>query len=260
MLRPAPSWPRQPACLSRSAASRNWDYRYVWVRDAAFTIALLRLGFTSEADAFMQFIFKHATTFEAGASGPMQIMYGIDGRAGLPERELPPPLGHFGSRPVRIGNGTDRPASARHLQRAHGLGLPLRRLVPAHLERPLKTITTRADWLSDHWDQPDSIWETRGGPGSSCTHSSCAGWRWSGRSGWPTARPARQPGTLAARSRRDLPAAGPRLVIRAPGVRPIRRCRGPGRIRLLMPLVKFISPTDPRWLSTLGNADRQPGV
>jgi GH15 family glucan-1,4-alpha-glucosidase len=59
---------------------RNWDYRYVWVRDAAFCVyALLRLGFTGEADAFVQFL-RHATTSQLSASGPMQVMYGIDGR------------------------------------------------------------------------------------------------------------------------------------------------------------------------------------
>jgi GH15 family glucan-1,4-alpha-glucosidase len=69
---------------------RNWDYRYVWVRDAAFCVyALLRLGFASEADAFVRFILRHATAGGAGASGAMQLMYGIDGRTGLPERELP---------------------------------------------------------------------------------------------------------------------------------------------------------------------------
>lgn len=66
---------------------RNWDYRYVWVRDAAFCVyALLRLGFTSEADAFMRFILRHAPAREAGAPGPMQVMYSIDGRTDLPAR------------------------------------------------------------------------------------------------------------------------------------------------------------------------------
>ena len=145
---------------------RNWDYRYVWVRDAAFCIyALLRLGFTSEADAFMQFMFKHATTLEAGASGPMQVMYGIDGRTDLPERELPHLAGHLGSRPVRIGN-----AAAEQLQLdIYGELMDsvylyddwYQPVSSAHWE----TITSRAEWLCDHWDQPDEgIWETRGGP------------------------------------------------------------------------------------------------
>jgi GH15 family glucan-1,4-alpha-glucosidase len=86
--------------------SRNWDYRYTWIRDAAFSLyALLRLGFTDEAGAFMQWLegrFRHAADRD---SGPLQIMYGIDGREDLPEEELPHLEGYRGSAPVRIGNG-----------------------------------------------------------------------------------------------------------------------------------------------------------
>jgi GH15 family glucan-1,4-alpha-glucosidase len=86
--------------------ARNWDYRYTWMRDAAFTLyALLRLGFTEEAGAFMQWLerrFRHAGDRE---SGPLQIMYGVDGRKDLPEEELSHLEGYMGSAPVRIGNG-----------------------------------------------------------------------------------------------------------------------------------------------------------
>jgi hypothetical protein len=86
--------------------ARNWDYRYTWMRDAAFTLyALLRLGFTEEAGAFMQWLerrFRHAADRE---SGPLQIMYGVDGREDLPEEELSHLEGYMGSAPVRIGNG-----------------------------------------------------------------------------------------------------------------------------------------------------------
>jgi GH15 family glucan-1,4-alpha-glucosidase len=85
--------------------TRNWDYRYTWMRDAAFTLyALLRLGFTEEAGAFLGWLegrVRHAADRE---SGPLQIMYGIDGREDLPEAELSHLEGYMGSAPVRIGN------------------------------------------------------------------------------------------------------------------------------------------------------------
>jgi GH15 family glucan-1,4-alpha-glucosidase len=86
--------------------ARNWDYRYTWMRDAAFTLyGRLRLGFTEEAGAFMHWLegrFRYASDCE---SGPLQIMYGIDGREDLPEEELSHLEGYMGSAPVRIGNG-----------------------------------------------------------------------------------------------------------------------------------------------------------
>jgi GH15 family glucan-1,4-alpha-glucosidase len=83
---------------------RNWDYRYTWIRDSAFTLyALLRLGFTGEAGAFMDFLASLCT--QGDPDRPLQIMYGIDGRKTLTEETLDHLDGYRGSRPVRIGNG-----------------------------------------------------------------------------------------------------------------------------------------------------------
>ena len=87
---------------------RNWDYRYVWIRDAAFCVyALLRLGFDDEATAFMNFLTRCATP-DRSPDGPLQVMYGIDGRMDVAERELPALEGYRRSAPVRVGNGAAR--------------------------------------------------------------------------------------------------------------------------------------------------------
>ena len=85
---------------------RNWDYRYTWIRDAAFSLyALLRLGFTEEAAAFGRLADRPVPREAKGESGPLQIMYAIDGARDLEEQILDHLEGYRGSAPVRIGNG-----------------------------------------------------------------------------------------------------------------------------------------------------------
>ncbi|KAL1840638.1 hypothetical protein VTJ49DRAFT_246 [Mycothermus thermophilus] len=84
---------------------RNWDYRFSWVRDASFTIyILLRLGFREEADAYMGFISERFVQSRV-ADGGLPIMFTIRGETDIPERELSHLDGYRGSKPVRIGNG-----------------------------------------------------------------------------------------------------------------------------------------------------------
>jgi len=90
--------------------TRNWDYRFTWIRDASFTLyALIRLGFTDEANAYMEFIFRRLE--DKNPDGSLNIMYSIHGGKDLEETELTHLDGHKGSKPVRIGNG-----AATHLQ------------------------------------------------------------------------------------------------------------------------------------------------
>ncbi|KXN85060.1 hypothetical protein AN958_11733 [Leucoagaricus sp. SymC.cos] len=84
--------------------TRNWDYRYSWIRDSSFTLyALIRLGFTEEANAYLEFIFERLR--DKNPDGSLQIMYTIHGEKEIPEIELTHMDGHKGSKPVRIGNG-----------------------------------------------------------------------------------------------------------------------------------------------------------
>jgi GH15 family glucan-1,4-alpha-glucosidase len=235
--------------------ARNWDYRYTWMRDAAFSLyALLRLGFSDEAAAFMAWLegrFRHAQERD---SGPLQIMYGIDGREDLPEEELGHLEGYEGSAPVRIGN-----AAATQLQLdIYGELMDALYLCNKY-GRPIFhdgwiELTRNLEWLIEHWDQPDEgIWETRGGR-RDYTFSRLMSWVAMERA----IRIARQ---------RGLPAD----LVRWTSVRDriyhqvMARGWDPARgafvqhyatdvldaSLLLMPLCKFIAPTDPRWLSTL---------
>src|SRR4051794_5682149 len=84
--------------------SRNWDYRYTWVRDGSFSVgALLGLGFTEEAAVFGDWL-RQRVEEHADGSGPLRIMYRVDGSSDLVEETLDHLDGYRGSRPVRIGN------------------------------------------------------------------------------------------------------------------------------------------------------------
>ncbi|MCD7440945.1 glycoside hydrolase family 15 protein [Streptomyces lincolnensis] len=234
---------------------RNWDYRYVWVRDAAFCVyALLRLGFTDEAEAFMRFVTQHVSPGDGKPSGPLQIMYGIDGRTDLTERELGHLEGHQGSAPVRIGN-----AAADQLQLdIYGALIDSIYLydkwAKAISSDQWDDVCALVDWVCEHWDQPDEgIWETRGGR-KNFLYSRLMCWV------------AIERGIRMA-TRRGLPADLARWQATRDTIYRRIHSRGWSEERqafvqhedgdvldaavLMMPLTKFIAPTDPKWLSTL---------
>lgn len=142
--------------------TRNWDYRASWIRDSSFTLyALIRLGFTQEANAYLEFIFDRLR--DKNPDGSLQIMYTIHGGKDLPEIELSHLDGHKGSKPVRIGNG-----AANHTQLDIYGELMDCIYLGQKFGRPLGydtwvLVRDLVDYVVDHCREPDlSIWEVRG--------------------------------------------------------------------------------------------------
>ena len=142
---------------------RNWDYRYTWIRNAAFTVyGFIRLGLTREADHFMDWL--EARAYEEASDGSLQVVYGINGEHQLPEVELTHLEGYKGSSPVRIGN-----AASNQLQLdiygemmdtvylSNKYGKPISYDLWQHLTRHL-------EYVRNNWHRKDDgIWEVRGG-------------------------------------------------------------------------------------------------
>jgi GH15 family glucan-1,4-alpha-glucosidase len=238
--------------------TRNWDYRYTWIRDASFTIyALMRLGYTQEAGAFNSWIEQRCA--ELNPDGSLQIMYGIDGRHELTEEILPHLRGHQGSAPVRIGN-----AAYRQLQLdIHGelidsvylydkWGQPISHDLWTNLLRLI-------NWVAKNWERPDEgIWEVRGGA-QEFLYSRVMCWVAIDR-GIRLARKRSFPAPLGDWiNTRDRIYQDVFTNFWHPDLKAFVQHKGSSTLDaacLLMPLVKFISPTDPRWLSTLRAVDR----
>ncbi len=232
---------------------RNWDYRYTWIRDSAFTVyAFLRLGFTHEAERFMHFISTLCTT--PGPDGSLQIMYGIDGRKHLTEETLDHLDGYLGSKPVRIGNG----AHAQLQLDIYGELLDSAYLFNKH-GSPIsydmwQSLRALIDWVCDNWRRKDEgVWEVRGGQ-QHFVYSKLMCWVALDRG-------------IRLAQRRSFPADLVRWqVVRDEiheeimtlGWSAERRAfvqhygsRALDAANLMMPLTLFVSPTDPRMLDTL---------
>lgn len=146
---------------------RNWDYRYTWIRDAAFTLyAFLRIGFTDEARAFIDFL-TNLCRLDAAGEGPLQIMYGIDGKTELTEQTLDHLEGYRASAPVRVGNGAyDQLQLDIYGELIDAIYLHDKYGVPVSYET-WQSVRHFANWVCDHWtDTDEGIWEVRGGPQS----------------------------------------------------------------------------------------------
>ncbi len=251
---PTSSLPEDPQ------GARNWDYRFTWIRDAAFTLyGLMRIGFTDEAAQFMQWL--EARCAEMNEDGSLQIMYGVDGRKELTEETLDHLEGYMGSRPVRVGN-----AAAGQLQLDiygelmdsvylyNKYGTPISYDLWAHLRRLV-------DWVCDNWQRADEgVWEVRSGR-QHFVYSKLMCWVALDRA-------------LRLADKRSFPADRSRWLrcrdsiyeeIMAKGWSQDRQAfvqyygsQSLDASNLTMPLVFFLSPTDPRMLSTLDAINQSP--
>jgi GH15 family glucan-1,4-alpha-glucosidase len=231
---------------------RNWDYRYSWLRDAAFTVyALMTLGFLEEAASFMEWV--QARCESATKERDVMIMYTVDGGEDLTETVLDHLDGYQGSKPVRIGN------NAVGQRQIDVYGELMDSVYLYNREVPISYdlwtgLCKRLDWLARHWEEPDEgVWEIRG-PRQRFTYSALMTWVAYDRAG----RLARDRGLPAPVERwRKLAASAHRFVQEScwdPELRSYVMHPGSKLLDasvLVMPLVKFAGPTDPRFLSTL---------
>jgi GH15 family glucan-1,4-alpha-glucosidase len=237
----------------RIGGPRNWDYRFTWLRDASFTLyALIRLGFVDEAEAFIDWL--KGRLGDDAERGPLQVMYGIDGRQKLDEQTLDHLQGYEHSKPVRIGN-----AAYQQLQ----LDIYGEMMDSIYLANKYGDAISYAgwqevqrilEWLGKNWQRPDEgIWEVRGG-GREFLHSRLMCWVAFDRA-------------LRLAEKRSL--SGPfdawlhtRDAIRQDiftnfwddELQSFVQSKGTKDLDasvLLMPLMRFISPVDPMWRSTM---------
>jgi GH15 family glucan-1,4-alpha-glucosidase len=236
---------------------RNWDYRYCWVRDASFTLlALMHAGYYDEARAWRDWLFRAV----AGSPDQLQVIYGIGGERRLQEWEAPWLPGYEGSAPVRIGNG----AVEQTQLDVYGEVVDALYLAYSHGMPPMSRGNAIGRALLEHlaaiWDRPDEgIWEVRGPP-QHFTHSKALAWvafdravkliEHSGGASGSLERWRR----LRAEIHADIceKAFDPELgaFVQAYGSKALDAAV------LLLPLVGFLPPEDPRIIGTVAAIER----
>jgi GH15 family glucan-1,4-alpha-glucosidase len=231
---------------------RNWDYRYTWIRDASFTIyALLRLGYRKEARQFMNWVETQCN--DIGQTGALRLMYTIDGRKELKEIELTHLEGYRKSFPVRIGNGAYKQVQLD----IYGELLDSVYLYDKYVE-PISyhfwlDLSHQVEWVCNNWHLEDEgIWEVRGGK-RQFLYSRLLCWVAIDRAikigeGHSYPLPERW------QQERDKIFHSIHNEFWNEDLQAFVQYKGADTVdaaTLLMPLIRFISPKDPLWLSTL---------
>src|ERR671913_60915 len=240
---------------------RNWDYRFTWVRDGSFSIhALLGLGFTEEAVAFMGWLNDRVDEQAGADSGPLKIMYRVDGSSDLDEEVLDHLEGYRGSAPVRIGNG----ASDQLQLDIYGEAMDSVWSADAHGlqvgHQAWTGIAEMIDWLCEHWNLPDEgIWETRGGR-QEFTYGRLMSWVALDRAvrlAQHRGRPADLTWWTTERNRIYSEIMDRAWNTKREAFVQHYTTDVLDASLLLMPLVGFVAPRDPMWLSTLRAMDQE---
>lgn len=156
--------------------TRNWDYRFSWVRDSSFTMSVLHgLGYSREARRYVRWL-RRLLRGTIGNIGQLRVCYGLEGETDLPELELHHLRGYLDSRPVRIGNEAVKQfqldifgSLADAIHRAY-------HTADGHPDEAWRSLQAIADHVCKHWQEPDhGIWEVRG-PKARYTHSALMSW------------------------------------------------------------------------------------
>lgn len=233
---------------------RNWDYRYTWIRDASFTVyAFMRLGFVDEANHYMQWL-RGRVSDCCGKPMKLNILYAIDGQQELPETELTHLAGHGGAQPVRIGNGAYDQIQLDIFGELMDAVYLVNKYGDAISHEGWRHVGEVVDQVCENWQSEDvGIWEMRGET-HHFLHSRLMCWVALDRA-------------IRLASKRSLPAPFARWDDTRQAIYTdiwenfwdeerghFVQYKGGTALdgsMLLMPLVRFVSAKDPRWLSTL---------
>lgn len=236
-----------------TGSERNWDYRATWMRDASFTVyAFMRLGYVDEAEAFRSWF--QDRIMELGDDSALKIMYSLDGSEAAPESVLDHLAGYASSQPVRVGNAARTQSQldifgelmdSLYLSNKYGSAIS---------HDGWQHVTRMVDHVRQHWREPDEgIWEIRGEP-RHFLHSRVMCWVALDRAVRLAAKRS-LPGPVA-----EWTAERDRIVediwanFRHPEHGYFVQTKGGEDLDaalLMMPLVRFVSATDPVWLKTL---------